>query len=214
MGKKDRTTQQILKVATDLFLSDGLLAVGMERIAELAEMTRRNLYRHFPTRESLAYAVTANLLDAWNQEQRGIYDGLVGTGRKRLEDFFDALIASLDRQRPMLRFFGEFDVVFQDSLIYKPSPEMEHEFSASLDVSEDLVRELIELGMKDGSLRPGLNLKVLVPTITMTLWTLAQRIALRDRMIKDEFSVDGLDIVHQHLELVLRALEPASARRK
>lgn len=207
MADKEQTTAEVLRVARELFLSEGLLAVNMERIAEVSGMTRRNLYRHYPSRESLAYAVTAQLLADWNRQQRSIFDSLSGTGMRRFSDFCEALVASLDKQRPMLRFLGEFDIVFQDSLAFNPSPEMKKDFDSVLDRSEDLLEEILKAGMKDGSIRKDLKLKVLVPTITTTLWTLAQRIALRDRMIKEEFDIDGLSMVHQYLNILTEDLE-------
>lgn len=210
MSKKARTREQIVEVARELFLAEGLIAVGMERIAERAETTRRNLYRHFPTKESLAYEVITQLFDGWNREQREIYARLEGSGGRRLADFLEALVETLDRQRPMLRFFGEFDVVFQDSQQYEPSPEAARVLGGKLDLSEALIRELLELGMGDGSLRRDLDLPTLVPTLTTSLWSLAQRVALRDRMLKAEFGVEGLAMIRAHIALVSRALKEDS----
>jgi Transcriptional regulator len=208
MSRKNCSKDRALSVARELFLAEGLLQTNMDRVARMAGMTRRTLYRSFSSKESLAYAVAIGVLSDWNDEQRKLYSALEGTGADRLEAFLAGSVAILDIRRPMLRFLGEFDIVFQDSLAYRPSPEMKSAFGCVSRLSEDLIEGLLELGERDGSLRRGLEPGTLVPTITTTLWALAQRVALRDGILKEETGISGIMMARRYIELILEAIKP------
>jgi AcrR family transcriptional regulator len=47
---------RLLSTASGLFYSEGLHAVGIERIIATAEVTRATLYRHFPSKDDLVVA--------------------------------------------------------------------------------------------------------------------------------------------------------------
>ena len=53
MKPRDR----VLKAASKLFYAEGIRAVGVERIAASAEVSKMTLYRHFPTKDDLVVAV-------------------------------------------------------------------------------------------------------------------------------------------------------------
>jgi AcrR family transcriptional regulator len=47
---------RLLRTASDLFYSEGLHAVGIDRIVAAARVTRATLYRHFPSKDDLVVA--------------------------------------------------------------------------------------------------------------------------------------------------------------
>ena len=51
--KKKETQQKIIKVAMDLFQSQGFSNTTMEQIAEEADIARKTLYNHFPVKEAI-----------------------------------------------------------------------------------------------------------------------------------------------------------------
>lgn len=57
MGRMERKREQkradILKAALDVFLSEGYLGAGMDRIAERAGVTKQTVYRYFDSKERL-----------------------------------------------------------------------------------------------------------------------------------------------------------------
>jgi AcrR family transcriptional regulator len=66
-SKNDEPTKDlILDAATRLFYSRGLRAVSLEEIAAAADLTKRTLYYHFPTKEDLIVAY----LDRWKNRAR------------------------------------------------------------------------------------------------------------------------------------------------
>lgn len=207
MGAKEITRAQLLDAATRLFLERGLLAVPLEGVAAVAGCTRRTLYRHFATKEDLALAVVTGLLGRWNDEQLALHSRLTGTGAEKLRGFLTGLVGGLEGHKATLRLMGEFDFLFQDTSPYRPAPGPAAEFQAVAPVTEGLVTDLLAESVADGSLELPVPVAVLVPTITTALWGLAQRVALRDHRIREEFGVAGVDLVRTQVELIVRALE-------
>jgi TetR/AcrR family transcriptional regulator of autoinduction and epiphytic fitness len=63
MARKDEKTAQIIQAATREFLTKGLDAASMHNIAGVAEVSKRTLYKYYPTKEDLYYALVDELLD-------------------------------------------------------------------------------------------------------------------------------------------------------
>lgn len=49
--------ERVLKTASKLFYREGIRAVGVDRIANEASVSKMTLYRHFPTKDDLVVAV-------------------------------------------------------------------------------------------------------------------------------------------------------------
>jgi len=207
VGPKDTTQDKLIDAATRLFLERGLLAVPLEDVAVVAGCTRRTLYRYFAAKEDLALAVVTALLDRWNHDQAALFARLTCTGAGRLRQFLTGLVDGLEDRKDLLRLMGEFDFLFQDTAAYRPAPGPAAQFDAVVPVTEGLVAQLLDAGVADRSLVLFADKKTLVPTITTVLWGLAQRVALRDHRIRNEFGVDGVELVRTQVELIIRALE-------
>lgn len=207
MGTRLTTQETVLAAATRLFLERGLAAVSMEELAAEAGCTRRNLYRYYSTKEDLAFDVLIALLGEWNRVQCALFDGLSGSALVRLRSFLDGLVDHLSGQRAFLRLAGEFDFTFQDRTTYQPDADRSGRFQAVLHTTEELLERLLALG-SDGSLRLPAPVPILVPTLTTVLWSLAQRVALRERLTAEEFGVSGLELVRTHVDLIVLALTP------
>lgn len=63
MARKDEKTAQIIQAATQEFLAKGLDAASMHNIARVAEVSKRTLYKYFPTKDELYSALIDELLD-------------------------------------------------------------------------------------------------------------------------------------------------------
>jgi len=60
---KNKKIAQIIQSATQEFLVKGLDAASMHNIAELAQVSKRTLYKYFPTKDDLYSALIDELLD-------------------------------------------------------------------------------------------------------------------------------------------------------
>ncbi|MBL8035019.1 MAG: TetR/AcrR family transcriptional regulator, partial [Leptospiraceae bacterium] len=56
-GTKDRKRESILTAAIAVFIEEGFEQASMDRIAERAEASKRTVYNHFESKESLFMAV-------------------------------------------------------------------------------------------------------------------------------------------------------------
>ncbi|MBT5954795.1 TetR/AcrR family transcriptional regulator [bacterium] len=63
MAQSEDKKSQILKAATSEFLAKGLDASSMHRIAELAQVSKRTLYKYYPNKDSLYAALIDELLN-------------------------------------------------------------------------------------------------------------------------------------------------------
>lgn len=206
MGAKDSNREAIVDAAAGLFLQKGISDVSMNDIADLAGCTRRTLYRHFATREDLIFAAVTDLLEDWNSEQTQAFSVLQGTGHARLGSFLYALAERLEQQKPFLRLMGEFDFLFRDSFGFHPDRASAQRFFQAAKITETLMENLVVLGISDGSIAGDTDTRTLIPTISTVLWGTAQRVAIRDRMISEEFGLDGAQMIRTQIELYLRAL--------
>lgn len=55
-ARRQRTRTQILQAASQLFYTEGVRAVGVDRVAAAANVSKRTLYNHFPSKDDLILA--------------------------------------------------------------------------------------------------------------------------------------------------------------
>ncbi|WP_411033676.1 TetR/AcrR family transcriptional regulator [Shinella sp. BYT-45] len=70
---KESISDQIVAAAGALFYSEGIRAVGIDRIIEEANVAKATLYRHFPSKDHL---VAAYLQDRHERVIRALHDAL------------------------------------------------------------------------------------------------------------------------------------------
>lgn len=63
----DRKREAIIQAAIDEFLANGFAATSMDRIAARAEVSKRTVYNHFPSKEELFSGI---LLQLWETSER------------------------------------------------------------------------------------------------------------------------------------------------
>ncbi|MCX4767836.1 TetR/AcrR family transcriptional regulator [Streptomyces sp. NBC_01275] len=56
--------ERILRAATELFTAQGINATGMDQLSTVAEVSKRTLYTHFPSKDELVGAYLQSLVDA------------------------------------------------------------------------------------------------------------------------------------------------------
>src|SRR2546430_14408242 len=84
--------QRVLDAAWELLLTGGYSGLNVDEVAERAAVAKTTLYRRWPTKDHLAVAVAAEMLD-----EVPIPD--TGDLRRDLTEFAAGLAASLDRLR-------------------------------------------------------------------------------------------------------------------
>ena len=89
---------RILDAAEKLFYRAGIHATGVERIAEEAQVSKRTLYRHFPSKNHLVEQYLGRINDTGGIRNEQALDTVGATARNRLLAIFDG--------RPVDRFRG------------------------------------------------------------------------------------------------------------
>src|SRR5882724_9371138 len=80
---------RILDAAENLFYREGIHATGVERIAKEAQVSKRTLYRHFPSKNDLVERYLRRINDTGGIRYEQALDAPVATARHRLLAIFD-----------------------------------------------------------------------------------------------------------------------------
>lgn len=92
---KEPISHQILTVAGALFYSEGIRAVGIDRIIEEAKVAKATLYRHYPSKDHL---VAAYLQDRHERVVRSLHEVLdvAAAPRNQVKLIFERLYEKAD----------------------------------------------------------------------------------------------------------------------
>lgn len=207
--KRANTRERILQESTKLLIDNGLYETSMEEIAEGCGCTRRTLYRYFPSKDELIFEVVIRILIQWNHVQEAFFQTLSGSGSEQLEAYLKGLVAYMAERMDTMRFLGAFDFFFQDRSDLQCSQAVKERFNQASHGSHRYLLELVQRGIKDGSLSYKGELDVLVSTISQVLWSFGQRIALRGGQIEEEDHIARMKLITCQIELYIQALQSA-----
>jgi AcrR family transcriptional regulator len=82
--------EAILSAARTLFYRDGIHATGVERLAKLAQVSKRTLYQNFSSKDRLVQEYLRGIHEAGGMPNEKALDTLDTTARNRLLAMFDA----------------------------------------------------------------------------------------------------------------------------
>lgn len=206
------TQTRIIEKAKDVFLTKGLGPSSMTDIGEAAGLVRRSLYRHFPTKEDIAYAVMMSFLREWNLFIAAAFDSVQGQGLYRLESFLGSLIAYMGERQAEMRFFAEYDFIFNDDGYRDDLHVSVADYGRTIFEPDRRISFLLKKGVEDGSIRSDADVELTGATISNVLWSFGQRAAMRGKTIFSETGFDGIDLVNHQLSLYIDALRPVNGR--
>lgn len=170
------TREQIVDVAERLFTTAGLFETQMVTVAKAADVSRTTLYRYFRDKLDLSIAILERVVQDIDTRSRSGYLLASGCGIERLEAYIHARWFSSEFERHR-RFFAEFDNYFS-------GPRLTEVFKGKLSALltnypiKDL-RDIIELGVLDGSIRSDIDVDLATVTIFNAVRSLHQRVLLR-----------------------------------
>lgn len=157
--KADERRAQILDVARDCFVRHGFIGTTTALIAERADVTEPILYRHFPSKLELFFAILEETLDVAVRH----FDELAaeaGTGAEKLL----AIVRDYpDFSRRNRNLFNVVDRSAAADQNEKTRRLLENYYAAFMRALSSFVRE----GQKDGSIRKSLDADALGAFLTM-----------------------------------------------
>lgn len=207
MGKRTEKQLEIIDKAKLVFLEKGLFSTVMDDIAKEVGLTRRTLYRYFETKEDLAYETIILLLLDWNDYQLEIFNKLSGTGIELLEAFLRKLIDHMEARQNVMRYIGEFDFYFKDGSSEKTSTERIEKFNSIILETDTIFEQILAKGIKDKSIKPDIDIHLMVATMTNVLWGFGQRVAIRGHLMELETGIKGIELIRAQVDLYIMALK-------
>ncbi len=182
-GRRERKrTQQLDHLAATawaLFESDGYETVTMERIADVADVSKVTLYRHFPVKEALLrHVFHGELRTAWPAIQDEL--ARLAPGRARLGRFLELQAAWCESRRAYLLPYVHFRLT--DTRL----PGEGRERSGM----DRIFAELVAQGQTAGEFRADLPLELLVMHLqfahlgTLLRWLTEDGLVLREELAR------------------------------
>ncbi len=116
-----RKRAAVLTAAREEFLESGFSSTSMDRVAERAQVSKRTVYNHFPSKEALFKAITGEFIEAMRQAISVRYDP-EQTLEAQLTDIAEREVAQVTRPDyiAMFRVFlaeaSQFEAVFNEIL--------------------------------------------------------------------------------------------------
>ena len=107
----DATRERILDVAERLFLDNGLEATSMVDIATAADITKVTLYRYFPDRHPIAFAVAGRMLRKIDEAAKPD-DARALALPAFAKEYFLRMIRTFPECREAYRYLGLFDQLY------------------------------------------------------------------------------------------------------
>jgi len=98
--QKTPAAEQILRVASEMFYQEGIRAVGVEAIAQGADVTKKTLYENFGSKKELVAAYLRERDKRWRNFLLEAVERRSGSARERLLSTFDTLEDWMDRENP------------------------------------------------------------------------------------------------------------------
>ena len=203
--EKKRRHNAIIDAAEKVFFSKGVENATMDEVAEIAELSKGTLYLYFKNKEELYHGIVARALEILLEMFHAAAEK-EGTG--------------LDKIRAMGRAYTEFyktepdyygTLLHQETYAYDPETvEADSNIALCQDLGErifGLMREAVEAGIKDGTIRSDLDPAIL----PMVLWGhsagVLHLVKTKEKIFQEKFSLSPEEIIEYSFQLISRYLE-------
>ena len=203
MKEKIEKKEQILETAAKLFLEKSIFEVDMKEIARLSGCGRSTLYRYFPNKAEIVFALMM---------RDGRFYEAIGTGRLQFADGYAELEWKLRSVLDMILgtpdyidLMCAYDAYFRQEYPQGPNYEAYMKYLAQNGLGA-CVRAAIERGLADGSIRYAGDTKLLADSMLHALFGFAQRVLPREKFYLNEYG-HARQMLQVQLELFLQALK-------
>lgn len=167
---RDENKLRVIKAAQELFIADGVSNTSINRIAAEVGLSPMSIYRYFGNKTNLVLA-------AWRDALGIFYEGYMQRYNERIRTLktgYERCIASMQEYNNTYMLFPEWYRYTREMLSYTAAPEtsgidMESVFWQFYDKEIPLPTvHSLEEGIADGSIRPDINVRILLQLIVNT----------------------------------------------
>lgn len=198
----------ILDAARGLLASKGIESTSMDDIAAAADYTRRTLYAYFESRDEILLSIfIEDLASRWAVQKEAI--AFARTGLERIVAWGESLY-SYARQNPqamLLQIYWDFRGIDHRRISERVFREFE---TVNNELAQGL-RDIFRKGVKDGSLRPDLNIDLCISQYIYTLRSILNR-ALSPAYSFAKFEPD--EYLAHYLDLFSRSIRNTGVGKK
>lgn len=208
----ERETRQryVREAARRLLARKGIENTSMEDIAQAVEYTRRTLYAYFPSRDEICLQVFIDTLSArWAAQQQALAEAAAETGLARFLIWGESFYAYSKANPYSLQLNVYFDLKGIDRK--RINEETFARFEALNTELAKGLRTIFRQGLKDGSLRPDLDVDLCISQYLYSLRSIVNR-ALSPGYSFASFDPD--EYVHHYLDLFTRAIRNTGGKKK
>jgi len=160
--QKQQRRQNIIQIAKDLFLEQGVQTIQMQDVATAADIGIATLFRYFPKKEFLMIAATNVIIDEMATDVGRIVEQSVSAYEKVEQILEYYLGATQDPQLRLAKYFESFDLYEK---IAEESPEQYAEYLSVRRRLAQILLTVAEQGMRDRSLRIDIDLDLFIMTM-------------------------------------------------
>jgi AcrR family transcriptional regulator len=208
----ERETRQkyVRDAARRLLATKGIENTSMEDIAQAVEYTRRTLYAYFPSRDEICLQVFIDALSArWAAQRQALAEAAAETGLARILVWGESFYAYSRANPYSLQLNVYFDLKGIDR--ERINAETFARFEAlNTELAEGL-RAIFRQGVKDGSLRPDLEVDLCISQYLYSLRSIVNR-ALSPGYSFASFDPD--EYVQHYLDLFARGIRNTGGKKK
>ena len=201
--EKERRRNEIIDAATEVFIENGVQTATMDTIAVRAELSKGTLYLYFKNKEELAFTIIYENIELIKKmiekaaQQKG-------TGIEKIKRIARIIPDFYDEHTDFFDFTGNLDYNFS----LAPEP---HSVGAQCAA---IVEEIIEIfvtvlkeGVKDGSMRNGINVAKTAILYANIVTSLLQRLSVMGKIFNRQRKYEPKELISQMLSFMIHSLQ-------
>lgn len=199
---KNQRMDDAVVCAAGMYLDKGISEAKMTDIADACQLGVASLYRYFGTKQKFTIKAACYL---WQQKYQDLdrfrhqADFLRQTGIEQAQSLMNVFPTLLQEHSPFLRFLSDFDAfITQEHLTHEDLLEYESSVMNVLSMME----AVIEKGVADGTIRPGVDAKLYETTVGHCLMSMCQKFS-RGRVLSSDNPDQYLQELYGAIEMFL-----------
>ncbi|MFZ9857970.1 MAG: TetR/AcrR family transcriptional regulator [Roseiflexaceae bacterium] len=203
---RDRQREGILEAAEGLFLTRGIDEVNMADIALSAQVTRATLYKYFPNKQEIAWAVFENYCELMTAMVPDEFIRQTANGLTRVTKILEAWCEFFHTYPQRALYFAQFDALYAKD----GSTERMNRFKHRLHQGDEPIVLALRAGIADGSIRDDINPDLVGVTMMTIIAGIERRLAVAMPTFEGEFGYTSECVYHMACGLILQGLKPSS----
>jgi AcrR family transcriptional regulator len=205
---RDRQREGILDAAEQLFLARGIDDVNMADIALAAQVTRATLYKYFPNKQEIAWAVFENYCELMTAMVPDECIRHTANGLTRVSKILEAWCEFFHTYPQRALYFAQFDILYAKD----GSPERMNRFKYRLHQGDEPIVLALRAGMSDGSIRPDIDPDLMGVTIMTVIAGIERRLAVAMPTFEGEFGYTSQTVYDMTCAVIIQGLRPTSCQ--